>query len=256
MQYLDLLELAIGDGLHGKSHRPLQFHGRRHVWYGKLLNRIALSFQYLTGLTLCLPVDGGWPEKGDTMLSIGELRNFRDCIETVVEENVLGNIVECGVWRGGSCVYAKAVLNFLDAKRSVFGFDSFDGLPRPGIGDDPQDRHHTFDPLSVPLSEVLFRASKYRVGEINWRKGLFCDSLPRCKSEVGTISVLRCDGDMYSSTIDILTNLYPQVSPGGFIIIDDYALEGCRIAVWDYFKCKIPMLDSVGTNGAVMFRKT
>jgi O-methyltransferase len=63
-------------------------------------------------------------------------------------------------------------------------------------------------------------------------KGWFRDTLPSAPIE--KLAVLRLDGDMYGSTIDALTNLYPKLSKGGFCIVDDYALDGCRRAVDEY----------------------
>lgn len=252
-RYLDLLELAIGDGLHGRACRPLRKHGRRHTFWGTLLKAICWSIER-TGIVPCLPPDSGWPEIGDTMLSVEALHNIREVLEICHAEGIAGDFVECGVWRGGGCVFAKAVVNELGDDRRVFGCDSFDGLPRPTVGDSKNDSHHTFSPLAVSLNEVKLRAAKYNVGQIEWREGFFNKSLPLVRMEIERIAVLRCDGDMYSSTRDILDNLYSKVEKGGFVIIDDWLLPDCKRAVIDFLGFS-PKIERITDYGSVMFRK-
>lgn len=188
------------------------------------------------------------------MLDVKALHNIREVLEICHTEGVAGDFVECGVWRGGGCVFAKAVINELGDKRRVFGCDSFDGLPRPTVGDPKNDRHHTFSLLAVSLDEVKMRAAKYDVGQIEWRQGFFNESLPLVRKEIDRIAVLRCDGDMYSSTRDILDNLYSKVDKGGFIIIDDWALPGCKRAVVDFLGFT-PTVERITDYGCVKFRK-
>ena len=85
------------------------------------------------------------------MLSVAALQDIRESLEIVHDEKVEGDFVECGVWRGGACVFAKAVINELRDCRRVFGCDSFAGLPIPKEGDDAKDAHHTFSILAVSL---------------------------------------------------------------------------------------------------------
>lgn len=127
-EYLRLLELAIGDGLHGRACRPLSRHGRRHVWWAPILNK-ACKLANKVGLELCLPREGGWPDLGDTMLPVTGLRNIRDVLTVCHNERIWGDFVECGCWRGGACVYARAVIDAIGDNRKVIGCDSFEGLP-------------------------------------------------------------------------------------------------------------------------------
>jgi O-methyltransferase len=121
--------------------------------------------------------------------------------------------------------------------RRVFVADSFEGLPKPDVATYPADigdLHHTVDVLKVGQEEVESNFQKHGLldDQVIFLRGWFRDSLPR--APIDQLSVMRLDGDMYGSTMDALTTLYPKLSTGGYCIIDDYALDGCRKAVDDY----------------------
>ena len=136
----------------------------------------------------------------------------------------------------------KACLNqYKSSTRKVFVADSFQGLPQPSplFAKDKDDIHYSYKFLKVPVEEVRSNFSNYGLLDENvvFIEGFFKDSLPTASS-IKSLSLLRADGDMYSSTIDILENLYPKLSLGGFCIIDDYSFPACRSAVDDYRKRK------------------
>ncbi|HWW67729.1 MAG TPA: TylF/MycF/NovP-related O-methyltransferase, partial [Solirubrobacterales bacterium] len=115
--------------------------------------------------------------------------------------------------------------------------DSFAGLPAPDdrFPADAGSHLHEVDQLAVSLEEV--RANFERYGLLDERvefvRGWFADTLPALRER--RWAVVRLDGDLYESTIQALENLYPGLSPGGFLIVDDYgALESCRRAVEDF----------------------
>jgi macrocin-O-methyltransferase TylF-like protien len=120
----------------------------------------------------------------------------------------------------------------------VWVADSFEGLPKPNESKYPADKSdvfHTYDELKVSIDDVKNNFSKYNLldGQVKFLKGWFSDTLP--KASINKLSVLRLDGDMYESTMDALVNLYPKLSVGGYIIIDDYSwVEACKKAVTDY----------------------
>jgi O-methyltransferase len=122
--------------------------------------------------------------------------------------------------------------------RRVWVADSFAGLPLPDPEKYPADAgddHHTYPMLAVSLEEVTANFEAYGVldDQVRFLKGWFRDTLPSAPIE--KLAVMRLDGDMYESTMDGLVNLYPKLSPGGFVIIDDYgAVPGCRKAVEDF----------------------
>jgi hypothetical protein len=171
---------------------------------------------------------------------IGQRRmdNLRDIVETVLAERVPGDLIETGVWRGGACIYMRAILkahNVTD--RTVYVADSFAGLPPPDpdrYPADAGDRHHTYAPLAISLEEVQGNFAKYDLldSQVVFLKGWFKDTLHRAPIE--RLAVLRLDGDMYESTMDALVALYGKVSPGGYVIVDDYALPGCQKAIHDF----------------------
>ena len=136
-------------------------------------------------------------------------------------------------------MFMRAALTELgDATRTVWAADSFSGLPRPDVIRYPADKDSDFsqvDYLSVPLEMVRenFRIFGLLDKRVQFLKGWFKDTLPN--APIKQLALLRADGDLYESTMDILTNLYDKVSPGGFVIIDDYySWENCKRAVTDF----------------------
>lgn len=179
-----------------------------------------------------------WPAEAETMIGLRRLDNLQECIDSIVTESVPGDCIETGVWRGGAVIFMRAALDaWGDYRRLVWAADSFAGLPRPNSADypiDEGDEHHTVGTLKVPLEEVKRNFAKYGLREdgVRFIKGWFKDSLPCAPIE--RLALLRMDGDMYESTMDALSNLYPKVVVGGYIVVDDYCLEGARAAVADY----------------------
>ena len=152
---------------------------------------------------------------------------------------VPGDFIETGVWRGGSTILMKAVLKaYGDTTRIVWVADSFEGLPKPNAAlypADVLDQHHTFEELAVPMEEVAenFRRFCLLDENVKFLKGWFKDTLS--SAPIKRLALMRLDGDMYESTMDALLALYPRLSIGGFVIIDDYGcIEACRQAVDDY----------------------
>jgi O-methyltransferase len=100
--------------------------------------------------------------------------------------------------------------------------------------EDAGDQHWRYRELAVGVDEVRSNFARYGLldDQVRFLEGWFADTLPSAPIE--RLAVLRLDGDMYASTMDALEPLYPKVSPGGFVIVDDYALPGCRRAVDEY----------------------
>jgi len=156
--------------------------------------------------------------------------------------HVQGAIVECGTWRGGM---ACAMMALGGADRSYHFFDSFEGLPEvtdPGIDGESAlqyqvetDSPFYYNNCSADYDEFidLIHKQKVPVNQISVYKGWFNNTVKTYTG--GAISVLRLDGDWYESTMTCLEALYPLVSFGGAVIIDDYeAWDGCTRAVHDY----------------------
>jgi len=180
-----------------------------------------------------------WPVQAETMIGHKRLNQLQSCIEEVLRRNIPGDLIECGVWRGGATIFMRAVLKaYGDAQRRVWVADSFQGLPPPDAENYPVDRgdvHHLSPELAISLEEVKANFTRYGLldDQVQFLPGWFKDSLPT--APIDRLAVLRADGDMYESTTQILTHLYPKLSVGGYCIIDDYgALAGCRQATDDY----------------------
>lgn len=179
-----------------------------------------------------------WPQSAETMVGLKRLDNVQELIETVVREGIPGDLMETGVWRGGCTIFMRAVLKTLGVTdRCVWVADSFEGLPPPDekYPADQGDKHHTLGFLACSLENVKANFERYHMldEQVKFLKGFFEQSLPDCPVE--SLALMRLDGDMYSSTIVALESLYKKLSPGGFVIIDDYhAVEGCQRAVDDF----------------------
>mgnify|MGYP002640379097 CR=1 FL=1 len=185
-----------------------------------------------------------WPAWAATMTGSLRLDNLRSSIETVEEEDIPGDVVETGVWRGGAMIYACAVLDALGLPaedRKVWLCDSFEGLPPPDTDKWPQDTgstRHLRENFKVSLEEVLANFNRFRVPleRAEFLKGWFEDTIPGPLAD-RDIAILRLDGDMYGSTMHVLRSLYDRVTPGGFIIIDDWtASKETKLAVQDFWK--------------------
>ncbi len=180
-----------------------------------------------------------WPEGAETMIGLRRLDNLERCVRRVVAEGVPGDLIETGVWRGGASIFMKAVLEALgDRSRSVWVADSFRGLPRPDEVTNPADRgdrHWRRFELAVGIETVRANFAKFGLldDRVRFLEGWFADTLPEAPIE--RLAVMRLDGDLYGSTMDALGALYPRLSPGGFVIVDDWgAIPACRRAVEDF----------------------
>lgn len=193
----------------------------------------------------------GWPSEADSMIGVARLDNLHDCVRTVLLDHVPGDLIETGVWRGGACIFMRAALNaYGDRERNVWVADSFQGLRRPD-GNFPadtisqQDFYRYNDVLGISMEQVKANFSRYGVldSRVKFLKGWFKDTLPT--APIGRLAILRADGDMYESTMQTLDALFPKVSRGGFVIVDDYlAIEECRQAVTDY-RAKHGIIDEI-----------
>ena len=184
---------------------------------------------------------GDWPALAHSMIGTLRLQNVRELATRAIEENVPGHFIETGVWRGGACILMRGVLAAYGVKnRKVYAADSFQGLPPPDPVNYPHDRGshlHTVKELAISRAEVEHNCKAYNLldEQVEFLEGWFKDTLPRVSSE--NFSLVRLDGDLYESTIQALRALYPRLSVGGFIIIDDYGgLATCSGAVEDYRK--------------------
>jgi len=182
-----------------------------------------------------------WPPVAHTMIGLKRLDNIQYCVEQIIKNNVPGDLIETGVWRGGATIFMRAILKaYAVTDRKVFVADSFAGLPRPDEVRYPQDKGvdlYKYKKLAVSLERVKQNFKKYGLldEQVYFLKGWFKDTLPDAPIE--KLAVLRLDGDLYESTMEALKSLYHKLSVGGFLIVDDYgAVESCKAAVHDFRK--------------------
>ena len=169
-------------------------------------------------------------------------------VEYIVEHNIPGAIVECGVWRGGQMMAAALTLNHLQARRPLFLFDTFEGMTAPNEVDrdmEGQAAQSTFVEMSrnavgkrwceARLDEVQrnLASTGYPPDQVHYIVGAVEQTLPSSAPEV--IAYLRLDTDWYASTLHELQHLFPLVSRLGVVTIDDYGhWEGARKATDEY----------------------
>jgi O-methyltransferase len=237
--YLDLLEKAI-IGLIYKDHplnpdRVKKKTGWKHVARLLLGRNKRKPKNYDHKLRL---VGKDWPAYAHSMIGQARMQNLRTVCEDVLRTNVPGDFIETGIWRGGACIYARAIFNAYGAEnRIVWCADSFEGLPPPdekSYPADKDDRHYCYKDLAISLEEVRDNFKSYDLlGEnVKFLKGWFKDTLPA--APINKLSILRLDGDMYESTMDGL-KLYDKLSIGGYVIVDDHnVIPACAKAISDF----------------------
>jgi O-methyltransferase len=204
-----------------------------------------------------------WPASAETMIGMQRLTHLQHCVETVLAEEIPGDLIECGVWRGGACILMRAVLEaYRDEERCVWLADSFEGVPPP----DPENYSAdtdlrldlSADRLAIPESAVRNNFKRYGLldDRIRFLPGWFKNTLP--DAPIDRIALLRLDGDLYESTIQALDALYSKVSAGGFCIIDDYqSINACRQAVMDYRQKNSISAEIIDIDGSgVYWRKS
>jgi hypothetical protein len=180
-----------------------------------------------------------WPSMAHTMIGVKRLSNLRKLAEDVIETGIPGDFIETGVWRGGACILMRAVLRaYAVTNRKVWVADSFQGVPPPDQGQYPADAgsdYHTYRELAITEHDVRRNFEKYGLldEQVVFLKGWFKDTLP--KAQIERLALLRLDGDLYESTIVALDSLYDRLSPGGYVIVDDYhVVPGCYQAISDF----------------------
>jgi hypothetical protein len=177
-----------------------------------------------------------------TMLSPARVRSLFTLAKTVCSLDLPGNFVECGVAAGGSSALLAAIIaRHSRQPRRLFSCDTFEGMP-PATAEDThrgqaaEESGWGTGTCAAPLDSLRQIAQQLGVeAHLQPLQGLFADTLPAHRAEIGPIAFLHMDGDWYSSTRDILVNLFDQVVPGGRIQIDDFGYwEGCRKAVHEF----------------------
>ena len=177
----------------------------------------------------------------------------------VLDRAVPGDMVECGVFAGAQvAIMATAVMNHENGEgRKVHLYDSFEGIPeagphdteQPGVGPLPGGGEGKLVSSGVsvcPAEAVKSHMARWDVdaGRLEYHVGWFQDTVEGWPEDHG-IALLRLDGDLYDSTLVCLEALYPHLSEGGALIIDDFTLTGCHQAVLDFFGGGLPEFHEV-----------
>ena len=245
--YIDLLKKCLLDlhRVNQNEYKPVSKKTksiRKKLFFSinKLLARQKMVICEVKEPNLELRINGiDWPLYADSMIGLKRMENIEYCVTKALEENVPGDLIETGVWRGGSVIFMAALLKEKKITgRKVWVADSFEGLPKPNEEKyihDKGDIHYLFPELAISIDTVKDNFRKYDLltDNIVFLKGWFKDTLPTAPIE--RLAVMRLDGDLYESTMDGLVNLYPKLSKGGYVIIDDWGvLPGCKKAVLDY----------------------
>lgn len=186
-----------------------------------------------------------------------QVLNIEEAVRHVASRGIPGAFVECGTFTGGSSAYAlRSIMRNEPGKerRPYWGFDSFEGMPKPTKQDGTYALRWMYGRSDVDPSQLsgdlsgcdlnranyeeclrYLRGTSYPSEHIHLVKGWFQDTLPASKAAIGPIAILRIDGDFYASTKVALERLFANVAPGGLAVIDDYGVfEGCRMATDEY----------------------
>lgn len=175
-------------------------------------------------------------EDAESMVGIRQFDSMQACIGNVLRDQVPGDLLEAGVWRGGMAIFMKGVLKASgELSRRVWVADSFEGLPKLDRGQDKSVWWWRQGDMAV--SESIVKGNFARFGllddQIMFLRGYFSDTLPT--APINNLAILRIDADLYTSTREVLLSLYPKLSPGGYCVVDDYQnLPDCRRSVEEY----------------------
>jgi len=191
-----------------------------------------------------------------TMTSIERMYALYQAVRHVHAAAIPGDVVECGVWRGGSSMLAALTLDSLgDRERSIWLYDTFQGMPPPADVDRSftgQDAaallertdtagEHTRAAAAIDEVRANLASTGYPSNRLHFVEGMVEDTIPALAPE--QISILRLDTDWYESTRHELRHLWPRLSPGGVLIIDDYGhWHGARQAVDEFLATVEPVL--------------
>ncbi len=205
--------------------------------------------------------DGDWTYLGLTMTGTLRIKNTEMLLRDVFANKIPGGFMETGVWRGGLSIYARGVMRVYDeGLRMSYVCDSFSGLPPGeavfGKADMKWDQTPYLEVSEVAV-ERNFRKLRLLDPSVVFVKGFFNNTMPVLQKRVDKLAVLRLDGDMYQSTVDVLYFMYEKLSVGGYVIIDDWFGFPAKIACEDFFQVHgiTPKIVVIDING-VYWQKT
>jgi hypothetical protein len=252
--YLDLLKLTLCDLVGGRTLTV----GRSGS--GRDTDQPLFTRQLSDHELALRAIGADWPFSGLTMVGLARLNDLQACVESIVADGVAGDLIEAGAWRGGASILMRATLDSLgESDRTAWVADSFEGLPKPDE-EFPEDSNldlSWLDYLAVPKEVVRGNFERFGLDhDVEFVEGFFEETLPTLSGR--TWALLRLDGDTYEATRIALESLYPGLSVGGYVVIDDYQLiSECRKAVDGYREeCGIEEPIEMIDDNAARWRRT
>lgn len=221
-------------------------------------NLDVLEFETSKSIPDSKMISNGDFDNSYTMVGWERLCNVHNSLDHIRVNHIDGDVMETGVWKGGVCIFMAEYIRLYKMNKKVYVADSFEGLPRPNTPeysmiDKDIELYNEFngsfrvDPkmgsldstgqpqiFGVSLDDVKsnFKSFNLLNDNVIFLKGWFKDTM--LNKDISKLSLLRLDGDLYSSTMDVLKNMYNNVSTNGVVIIDDYGLKRCKEAVIEY----------------------
>lgn len=183
--------------------------------------------------------------------SVEVLEFTAEMTRLVIANKVEGCLIECGVAAGSQLAMMQKTQMELGEQRQVIGFDSFEGIPyatehdatQPAIGEIDRTKLGLLQTTGVSahsLESVIqnFESWGVSLDNVTFVKGWFEDTVKVRSKYIDSIALLRLDGDLYRSTLECMQHLFPKLSKGGVLIIDDYELSGCAKAIHKFINPK------------------
>ena len=197
-------------------------------------------------------------------VSLWEPDKVRTVMDLILRtEDIPGDIVELGVFRGGGTLLIAEMLKAMSSKRKLYGIDSFEGLPKE-TGKDvmPNGEVHYGQGMFKDQSSYHFTSELMRIFQVADRvrlvKGYFEDVLPSFVRDGKNYSLVIIDPDQYKGTLDALNSFYAKVSPGGYVLFDDYyskAAVGVAKAAEEFLADKPETIEKGGATMAYFEKK-
>jgi len=247
----------------------------------KFLNKAAAKFNYKlvkneSGLAPDLMADNDFMPlfhfcRPFTMTSPERLFSLFQSVKYIIKNNIPGDFVECGVWKGGSAMMMAKVLLYLGVKdRKIWLYDTYEGMPPPSEADkdfsgeeaaqlldnaDKSDSNSVWCYSSLDEVKTNLMSTGYPKENISFIQGKVEDTIPEHLPKA--IALLRLDTDWYESTLHEMKYLYPNLIEKGVLIIDDFGhWEGAKKAILQYFEeIKVnPLIHRIDYTGRIVIK--
>jgi len=200
-----------------------------------------------------------------TMAGLERSYSLYKALQFLHQNNIKGDLVECGVWRGGSCMLMAYFFKSVgETSRRIYLYDTFEGMAQPGEADGEREKQEwerlrlneqTSSWCLSPLEDVKENMQKtgYPIEHVVYIKGKVEETLPGTIPQ--EIALLRLDTDWYTSTLHELKHLFPLLVQKGILLIDDYGVwQGAQKATDEYFENKPLFLQRIDNSGRLVIK--